>query len=101
MDNKILEEIITNAIQIGVINTLSNLNLISEVVTEQQARKTYGKRLIDEWRSKRWITAYPSGNSNRSKYYFKRSELDTASRMLSIQNLVSENVIFNKLKYPK
>lgn len=101
MDNKEIEQIIVNAVQIGVINTLSSLNLISEVVTEQQAKKTYGKRLVDDWRHKRWIVGYPTGNSDRSKVYFKRSELETASRMLDIQNLIPGNVIFSKIKHPE
>ena len=94
MENYQLEAIITNAIQIGVYNTLNELGLMSEQVTPTKAEKKYGKRLIDEWRSKRWIVGYPTGNNERGKIYFKRSELETASRMLDIQNIIPENKIF-------
>ncbi len=98
MEDKIIETIVAKSIEIGVFNTLNQLGLTSEVVTESQARKQYGRRLIDEWRRKRWIVGYPTGNSERSKVYFKRTELETASRMLDIQNAVPANKIFNHAK---
>ena len=94
MEDRVIEEVITKAIEIGVYNTLNQLGLVNEVVTEAQAKKQYGKRLIDEWRRKRWITGYPTGNKERGKVYFKRTELETASRMLDIKNLVPANKIF-------
>ncbi len=94
MDDKTIEQIIIKAVEIGVYNTLSQLGLTSEVITEAQARKKYGRRLIDEWRRKRWIVGYPTGNSERAKVYFKRTELETASRMLDIQNIIPSNKIF-------
>lgn len=94
MDDKTLEVIVSKSIEIGVYNTLNQLGLTSEVVSESQARKQYGRRLIDEWRRKRWIVGYPTGNKERGKVYFKRTELETASRMLDIQNAVPVNKIF-------
>lgn len=98
MDDKTIEQIIIKAVEIGVYNTLNQLGLTSEVVTEAQARKKYGRRLIDEWRKKRWIVGYPTGNPKKAKVYFKRTELETASRMLDIQNAVPVNKIFGELK---
>jgi hypothetical protein len=98
MDDKTIEQIIIKAVEIGVYNTLNQLGLTSEVVTEAQARKKYGRRLIQEWRSKRWIVGYPTGNPQKAKVYFKRTELETASRMLDIQNAVPVNKIFGELK---
>jgi len=94
MDDKALEIIISKAIEIGVYNTLNQLGLTSEVVSESQARKQYGRRLIEEWRRKRWIVGYPTGNLKKAKVYFKRTELETASRMLDIHNSVPPNKIF-------
>ena len=98
MDDKTIEQIIINAVAIGVVNTLSRLGLNSEIVTESQARKLYGRRLIEEWRRKRWIVGYPTGNQERAKVYFKRTELETASRMLDIRNMVPANKIFGELE---
>lgn len=96
MDDKTIEQIIIKAIEIGVYNTLSRLGITHEIVTESQARKLYGKRLIDEWRHKRWIVGYPTGNLKKAKVYFKRTELETASRMLDIQNIIPSNKIFRE-----
>lgn len=98
METAQLERIITSAMQIGVFNTLNELGLLSEIITEKQAIKKYTKRLIDDWRTKRWIVGYPTGNHERAKVYFKRSELETASRMLDIQNIIPENKIFKQFK---
>lgn len=95
MENKNLEIIIKNSIGIGVIQTLNQLGLINEQVTVSQAVKIYGRKLIEQWRHKRWITGYPTGNTGRGKVYFKRSELETASRMMSIQNSVAEPMLYN------
>jgi hypothetical protein len=95
MEDNNLERIITNSIQIGVIKTLSELGLISENITEKQAERRYGRKQIQEWRAKGWIVGYPSGNKERSKVYFKRSELETASRMLDLQNTIPANRIHN------
>ncbi|MGI6048728.1 MAG: hypothetical protein ACOYEG_12125 [Petrimonas sp.] len=94
MKDKVIEEIIVKSIEIGVYNTLNRLGILKETVTEAQAKKQYGKRLIDEWRRKRWIVGYPTGNKERGKVYFKRTELETASRMLYIQNIIPANKIF-------
>lgn len=96
MEDKVIEQIIFKAIEIGVYNTLNALGFTHEIVTEQQAKILYGKRLINEWRRKRWIVGYPTGNKVRNKVYFKRTELETASRMLDIQNIIPSNVIFTK-----
>jgi len=96
-----LERIISNGILIGTVQTLNRLGLLSEVVTVSQAEKIYSKRLIKEWRSKKWIKFYPLKNKSRGKYYVKRSELETASAMLDIQNKVPANILeqFSKLGY--
>lgn len=94
MQDSVIEEIISKSIEIGVFNTLNRLGLTNETVTESQAIKQYGRRLITEWRSKRWIVGYPTGNQERAKVYFKRTELETASRMLDIQNIIPANKIF-------
>jgi len=87
-DQKVIETIIANSISIGVIQTLTQLGLIDEYVTESQAHKAYTKKLVNDWRHKRWIVGYPSGNTTRAKFHYKRSELETASRMLSIYNTI-------------
>lgn len=94
MTEQQLQQIFNAGIRVGVINTLNELGLISDTITQAQAEKKYGKRLIEDWRQKRWIVGYPTGNPERGKVYFKRSELETASRMLDIQNIIPENVIF-------
>ena len=96
MDDSTIEQIIIKAVEIGVYCTLNRLGITHEVLTESQARKLYGKRLIDEWRRKRWIVGYPTGNRKRAKVYFKRTELETASRMLDIQNIIPANKIFRE-----
>ena len=98
MDEKILEKIVASSIQIGCINTLKELGLMDENISEKQAYKIYGERQVKEWRHKRWIVGYPSGNTARAKYYYKRSELETASRMLDIQNIIPANRIDQLLK---
>lgn len=95
METKQIEQIIRDGMQIGTIRTLSELGLYPNDISEKQAIKLYGKKSIDDWRSRGWITAYPSGNSNRSKYYYKRSELDVAKHMISIHNSIPTNKIFN------
>lgn len=94
MEDRIIETIVSKAIEIGVFNTLNRLGITHEIVTESQAKKQYGSRLITEWRRKRWIVGYPTGNKERGKVYFKRTELETASRMLDIQNIIPANKIF-------
>lgn len=94
MEDRILETIVSKSIEIGVYNTLNRLGITHEIVTESQAKKQYGERLIKEWRRKRWIVGYPTGNKERGKVYFKRTELETASRMLDIQNIIPANKIF-------
>lgn len=93
MDDKVLERIIASAIKIGVIQTLAELGIYEEQISEKQAFKMYGEKRVKDWRHKRWIVGYPSGNLSRAKFYFKRSELETASRMLDIQNIIPENNI--------
>ncbi len=94
MEDRIIETIVSKAIEIGVFNTLNRLGFTHEIVTESQAKRQYGERLIKEWRRKRWIVGYPTGNPKRGKVYFKRTELETASRMLDIQNIIPANKIF-------
>lgn len=93
MQDTTIEIIVAKSIEIGVHNTLGKLGLLNDQISESQAKKMYGKRLINEWRRKRWIVGYPTGNKERRKVYYKRTELETASRMLDIQNIVHQNKI--------
>jgi hypothetical protein len=88
MDDKTVEQIFALGVQVGVINLASEMGLINENMSEKQAYAKYGERQVKDWRSKRWVVGYPTGNKTRSKVYYKRSELDTASRMISIQNMI-------------
>lgn len=93
MSETYLEMIVARSIKIGVTNTLNELGLSSEVVTVSQAKEIYGKRLIKEWRDKKWVVFYPANNGERGKCYCKRSELETASAMWDIQNKVPDTII--------
>ncbi|MBN2175309.1 MAG: hypothetical protein JW731_14335 [Bacteroidales bacterium] len=88
MDDRTIEKIFAIGYQVGIINLARELGLIDEHVTEQQAYKMYGKSRVQKWRHKRWIVGYPTGNSQRAKFYYRRSELETASRMLDLQNII-------------
>lgn len=99
MQKEEIEMIISSSIQIGVINTLSELGLIKENISEQEAFKKYGRKQVIQWRERNWIKAYPTGNKERSKVYFKRSELETASRMLDLQNTIPATLIKANLNY--
>lgn len=104
MEQKVFEHIMTKSIRIGCIQTLANLGLYEEYISAKQAYKMYdtvnpdtnrrsgGRKKVEEWRRKRWIVGYPSGNSQRAKYYYKRSELETASLMLDIQNIIPPSI---------
>ena len=87
IDNKV-EKAFAIGIQVGVINLAKELGLINEKISENQANKMYGEKQVKEWRRKRWIVGYPSGNKQRSKFYYLRSELETASRMLDMKNVI-------------
>lgn len=97
MEDVLIERIITQSIKVGSITTLSELGLLPEMMSKQAAEKKYNKRLIGEWRSKGWITGYPSGNSKRGGVYFKRSELETATLMMDVRNLVPTNRIHKEI----
>lgn len=84
----IVEKIFTTGVEIGVIKLASEMGLINENISETQAFAKYGKRQVKDWRTKRWVVGYPTGNRIRSRVYFKRSELETASRMLDMQNII-------------
>ncbi|MBN2787401.1 MAG: hypothetical protein JXQ69_03660 [Paludibacteraceae bacterium] len=88
-----IETIVASSIRLGTIQTLSQLGMLPEMVTKKQAEILYSKRLITEWRSKGWITGYPSKNEQRAGIYFKRSELETASLMLDMNNSLKPNQI--------
>lgn len=92
-EEKVIEKMFANGIHVGVIKTLSELGLLEENISAKQAYAIYGSRQVKEWRSKKWITGYPSGNTKRATHYFKRSELEIASRMLDGINLVARNKI--------
>lgn len=97
MDDKTLEEIVTAGIKVGTISTLKELGLLKEELSASQAEKIYKKRYIREWREKGWITGYPTGNLERGKYYYKRSELERASAMTSLGNAVPANKLSIKI----
>lgn len=82
------EKIFAVGYQSGIIELANKLGLIEEEISERQAYKTYGERQVKEWRSKRWIVGYPTGNKKIKKLKFRRSELETASRMLDMQNII-------------
>lgn len=88
MDDSTVERIFAIGIEVGVINLAKQLGLIDDNLTDAQAYKIYTKKLVEEWRQKGWIVAYPSGNKERSKFIYRRSELETASRMLDMQNIL-------------
>lgn len=88
-----IQTIVASSIRLGTIQTLSQLGMLPEKVTKKQAEIMYSKRLILEWRSKGWITGYPSKNEQRAGVYFKRSELETASLMLDMNNTIRPNKI--------
>jgi protoporphyrinogen oxidase len=88
MDDKTFEKIFAIGYQVGIINLARELGLIDEEVTEKQAYKIYGKRQVQEWRRKRWIVGYPTGNKSIRKVKYRRSELETASRMLDMENII-------------
>ncbi|WP_372776472.1 hypothetical protein [Mangrovibacterium sp.] len=89
--DKITERAFAIGIEVGVIQTGKELGLIDENISEKQAHAIYGEKQVKEWRRKQWIIGYPSGNKTRSKFYYKRSELETAQRMLDYQNLLPSN----------
>lgn len=68
--------------KIIVMDTLSELNLIEENISEPKAFKLYTKKLIDKLRERKWINAYPSANKVYAKIYYKRSEIEIGIRML-------------------
>ena len=93
MEQILLERIITQSIKVGSIMTLSELGLLPEMMTKTAAETKYSKRLIKEWRTKGWITGYPTGNSKRGGVYFKRSELETAKLLMDANNCLPDNRI--------
>lgn len=88
MDDSTVERIFAIGIEVGVINLAKQLGILDDNLPDVQAYKIHTKKLVEEWRQKGWVVAYPSGNKERSKFYYKRSELETASRMLDLQNIL-------------
>lgn len=88
MDDNTVERIFAIGIEVGVINLASELGLLTELVSQKQAEAKYSKEAINEMRINGWIVAYPSGNKERSKFYYKRSELETAWRMYALKNVI-------------
>lgn len=88
MEDYTVEKIFATGIQVGVINLAKQLGILDDNLTDVQAYKIYTKKLVEEWRQKGWVVAYPSGNKERSKFIYRRSELETASRMLDMQNIL-------------
>lgn len=97
MEDKNLQEIVAASVKIGTIATLKGLGLLSEIVIAADAEREYSKKLVNEWRAKGWITGYPTGNSQRGKYYFKRSELETASAMDALGNALPRNKVYKSI----
>lgn len=93
MDERTADKIFQTGIQVGVISTMRELGGYDDKLTEPQAQAIYGKKEIKEWRHKKWITGYPSGNQQRSKFYYLRSECEIAMRRMSFGNLVSANIL--------
>lgn len=98
MNERNIEHLFSTAYKTGVIDTLNSLGLLSEKLSEPQAEKEFGRRLIKEWRTKRWIVGYPTGNRQRGKVYYLRAELERARRMLDLQNIIPENKILQLQK---
>ena len=88
MDDKTVEKIFAIGYQAGILNLAYELGLLSENIPEKQAIKQYGKKQIRDWREKRWIVGYPTSFKGRVKVYFKRSELELASRMIDLVNVI-------------
>jgi len=95
--DKIVEHAFVLGYQTGIINLASELGLISERVTERQANTMYGKRQVKEWREKGWIVGYSTGNKSIRKFYYRRSELETAIRMLEYNNLIPLQIVKRKI----
>lgn len=81
MEREEIEYVVALA-QIIVTDTLAQLDLIPENLSEPKAHKIYGAKNIEKWRQKGWIVAYPSANKTYAKVYYKRSECEKASRMM-------------------
>lgn len=96
MTDRNIETIIAAAVKIGTVETLRVLGLLSEKVSMAEAYRLYSKKMVSDWRDRGWIIGYPTGNSQRGKVYFKRSELERASAMLDIRNSVPDNNIFTR-----
>lgn len=88
MEDYQVEHIFAIGIEVGVINLAKQLGIMDDNLSDAQAYKIYTKKMVDEWRQKGWIVAYASGNKKRSKFIYRRSELETASRMLDLQNIL-------------
>lgn len=94
MEDSKIEELVITGIRIGTIATIKKFGLSSEVVSRKKAYDLYERDIVENWRSKGWVTAYSSGNAKNSKVYFKRTELEMASAMLELGNTVTPNKIF-------
>lgn len=99
MDDYKIEQLIITGIKIGTIATIKRFGLAPEVVPLKKAYAIYTKEMVERWRAKGWITGYATGNTKNSKVYFKRSELEMASVMLELGNLVPENHIYKRGEY--
>jgi len=93
MDENTLTEIISKSMEIGVFGTLNKMGLLPEKLTEPQAKKEYGKKFVEDWRSKKWITGYPFGDRKPGKVYYLRTELEIARRMVDVYNIIPANTL--------
>lgn len=78
-------------------DTLAQLNLIEENISEPKAFKIYGKKVIDRLRERAWINAYPSANKVYAKIYYKRSEIEIGLRRLECSSQPLHDTKINQI----
>lgn len=91
IDERTADRIFQTGLQVGVISTMRELGGYDDKLSEPQAHAIYGKKEIKAWRHKGWITGYPSGNQQRSRFYYLRSECEIAMRRMAFGNMVTPN----------
>ncbi|WP_372934882.1 hypothetical protein [Mariniphaga sediminis] len=94
----LVNEVYTSAYSSGMIDLASKLGILPEKVTEVQAKKMHGEKLLKEWTSKKWIRPYSSGNQIRAKIYYKRSELELAEQKQKLTTAIARHSVRRLLK---
>ncbi len=94
----LVDEVYTSAYNSGMIDLATHLGILDQKVTEAQAIKMHGEKLLREWRHKKWIKTYPSGNQVRARFYYKRSELEVALQKENLSNAVARHSVKQLLK---